>query len=121
MKWSSNLYLIGLFFIISGMLLIFVTSYNFENGFFFFFPFFFFGGSGVSISMYFLLGLVFFISFLVMCVFPALINRSVSEGQAGIGYMAVGSYCNYCRNPIPVNATYCPICGSPVNQSKQPI
>jgi len=118
-KWSQNLFTIGFLFIFLGLLLVIMTSVNLDGGFVFFFPFFFFGSSGSSV-MYILIGISFIIFFVMMCILPSIINQRYSQQQSEVRYVAIGSTCEYCGNPIPTNAIYCPVCGNAV-RSNQPL
>ena len=118
MKWSPSLYILGYFLIVIGLILLLFPNWGTGEGFFFIFPFFVFGGTqSFNIILLFGIGIVLF---LVMLYFmTSLTSRANSELSQKPEFMSVGSYCEFCRSPIPVNATFCPSCGQPIDYHRQ--
>ncbi|MDH4212802.1 MAG: hypothetical protein OEV85_02675 [Candidatus Thorarchaeota archaeon] len=117
MQWRQNLLPLGFLFIILGIFLLWSTSKSVESGVFFVFPFFF-GGSGVlgfAITITFVL--VFTIIILRFLSIAVLQTDSQSDLNEQNSFILVGSCCAYCSKPIPINSTFCPFCGNPVEQN----
>jgi hypothetical protein len=109
---NRDLYTITIGFIILGLG---ITLLNLgEGSTFFIFPFFFAG----NLAPVFLISCLFI---MMMCfwwvnknwVEDARFNQSHEQRPA---YLRVGASCQFCRNPLPENATYCSSCGNPVDQ-----
>ena len=117
MKWSPVLFVLSFVLIIIGVILLFIPTEGIGNGFVFIFPFFYFGGTQ-SFNFIFLIGggiLLFVVMIYLMHVMTTNVVSTVGQKS---GVMAVGSYCEFCESPIPVNATYCPNCGHEVDYDR---
>ncbi len=114
MKWSPCLFFFGFVLIILGVILLLLPSWEMESGFFFIFPFFVFGNTQ-PFNVFLLFGIGILLFFVMVFLIPTLATQGKSNIGQESGFMAVGSYCKFCHNPIPVNATYCPSCGQTVD------
>lgn len=110
MKWSQNFLPIGIMFIILGVALLVISSGGLESSVFFIFPFFFFSASD-PVSIFFILGFIIFIFVIMMR------STSVFFGQSD-AKLSGGPMCEFCSQPLPVNASFCPRCGNSVDYDK---
>jgi len=120
MQWRHNLLLSGFLFITLGILLLWSTSTLSEGGVFFIFPFFFFGGSDIlGLVIVLTLALVFFI--IVLRASSMVVQQVDSQTHLSVrdNFIPIGSQCVHCSKPIPINASFCSFCGSPVEQNDE--
>ncbi len=114
MKWSPILFVLSFLLIILGVILLFLPVGGLGNGFFFIFPFFFFGSSQPS-NIFLLFGIGILLIVVMIFLLPIFSSHIDSTLTQRAEVMAVGAYCEFCRGPIPMNATYCPNCGHEVD------
>jgi hypothetical protein len=109
----------GFLFIILGIILLWITSASPEGGVFFIFPFFFFEGSNVlSFAVVIMLAFVFLIIVLRWSSMAILRADYQSPSIVQDNFIPIGSRCVYCSKPIPINSSFCPFCGSPVEKNE---
>ncbi|MFW9805253.1 MAG: zinc ribbon domain-containing protein [Candidatus Thorarchaeota archaeon] len=109
---TRNLYSITLGFILVGLGLAILNRGS--NITFFVFPFFFSG----DLAPYAMI-----LTLFIIMMFFWWVNKNWEEDvrysqsyRKNPEYLRVGTSCKYCGNPLPVNATYCPSCGSTVGE-----
>lgn len=119
MKRFQNFLSIGILFIFLGISLLVISSGGFESGVFFIFPFFI-TSLPAPIGMFLLLSVILIICGIMMRGTPVLFNQSTRAQETELmkEYLPVGSMCEYCFKPVPVDAVYCSSCGNPVDYDR---
>ena len=119
MKGSQNILYLGLLLVAFGAFIILITSGATGTGFFFIFPFIFVN-TGDLVSMFILFAFVLVIFLFMMRFAVGYFNQIESEFtlRPETQYIQVGPRCDYCSEPLPLNAVFCSKCGSPVDPDK---
>ncbi|MFX0108648.1 MAG: zinc ribbon domain-containing protein [Candidatus Hodarchaeota archaeon] len=116
MRKSDQLICIGLVVLVSGLAILAGLLLNQTNFTFFVFPFFFFGN--VDLPILILINAVFigiFLIFLRMLARDGLWNEMNLPYEKTPVFLRVKGICDYCGEPIPEKASFCPSCGSTAN------
>ena len=119
MKCSQNILVIGMLLIFVGIVLLVVGSGELGTFTFFVFPFFF-GSTADAIALVVILGLTFFIFMIMMRIAVTYFNQVEALPIDGSmrEFIPVGSKCDVCSTPLPVDAVFCSSCGNPVKYDR---
>ncbi|TFG29711.1 hypothetical protein EU528_09320 [Candidatus Thorarchaeota archaeon] len=119
MKRSQHLFVIGVLFFITGIVLLFLSNGEIGTSTFFIFPFFFVSTSDVFAIVLFLI-FTFFVFVIMMRSVGVYFNQvePFSDHESMKEYIPVGSNCDVCSAPLPIDAVFCSSCGNPVGYDR---
>ncbi|MFW9799695.1 MAG: hypothetical protein ACFFD9_04620 [Candidatus Thorarchaeota archaeon] len=114
MRRGEQVIIAGFIAVFIGMVIIAFSSATPGEGFFFVFPFFFFSGSNAAIGLL-LVGVMFVLIFYFMRTLQMSTLRETqwNAGQDRHMYVRLTKACDFCGEPVPERASFCPSCGSP--------
>jgi len=110
---------VGILLIALGAVFLVASSGGLGNSVFFIFPFVFVSTSDI-VSTFAILAFVFIMLVFVMRSAVTYFSQveSMSDGELMKEYIPVGSTCDICSKPLPVDAVFCSSCGNPVDYDK---
>ncbi|MFQ5832313.1 MAG: zinc ribbon domain-containing protein [Candidatus Thorarchaeota archaeon] len=117
MRRGEQLVIAGFITVFIGLVILAFSSVSPGEGFFFVFPFFFFAGSNAAIGLL-LVGAIFVLIFYFI---RTLQVSTTTEAQWNTrqdrpSYVRLTKVCDFCGEPVPEGASFCPSCGSPAQR-----
>ncbi len=114
MRRGEQLVIAGFITIFIGLAILAFSSVSPGDGFFFVFPFFFFSGSNAAIGLL-IVGAMFVVILYLMRTLQAstMTEARRNAPQDRPKYVKLTKVCDFCGEPVPEGASFCPSCGSP--------